>query len=423
MAQALTVGERIVLHLGQYSKYIDSYDAPFDISQDGIAVAIRISRAHAAIELKKLKDSGEVVERLVHIKKGKTKRKVYFLTPPGEARASNVRSFAESEGIDIQPFLDLRKCKGPELWGSLDDELRLVLAKACVFRKPFRRDALPETSVALLPTNSEGMVDLPAELRSSVLSLVEADVLRQCHSAAADHWLDQTEYRERLYHLIKAGRHKEAEMLVSSKGHYLLGLADPDLFSILNQMAPPAERYRGKVLHVQAYTALRAGELGQALSRARELQGLEDTENKVDGMVIEGLVLKVQGHLDQAHGLLVRARDELDEVRVSLECEIAETLLQAGRLPEARATLERMLTGGVRDAEGLERIYYLLGMVHLKAGSGEEAVRLFSKSRGAARDKENGEIYLRLSDAYNMMGMEEKASEYALRAMRVRARS
>ena len=86
MPGTLTVGERIILHLAQYSKYLDSYDAPLDISQDGIAAALRISRAHAAIELKKLKDTGEVVEKLVHIKRGKTKRKVYFLSSPGEER-------------------------------------------------------------------------------------------------------------------------------------------------------------------------------------------------------------------------------------------------------------------------------------------------------------------------------------------------
>ena len=50
MPGTLTVGERIILHLGQYSKYLDSYDAPLDVSQDGIAAALRISRAHAAIE-------------------------------------------------------------------------------------------------------------------------------------------------------------------------------------------------------------------------------------------------------------------------------------------------------------------------------------------------------------------------------------
>ena len=48
-------------------------------------------------------------------------------------------------------------------------------------------------------------------------------------------------------------------------------------------------------------------------------------------------------------------------------------------------------------------------------------MRFFSKSRGAAREKENGELYLRLSDAYGLMGMTEKAEEYAVRAKKLHA--
>ena len=41
----LTVAERIVLQLLQHQKLIDSYDVPLDVSQDGIASALCISRA------------------------------------------------------------------------------------------------------------------------------------------------------------------------------------------------------------------------------------------------------------------------------------------------------------------------------------------------------------------------------------------
>ena len=130
--------------------------------------------------------------------------------------------------------------------------------------------------------------------------------------------------------------------------------------------------------------------------------------------------MREKGELDRAYALLYRARDELPETSVRLECEIAETLMRAERLPEARGVLENLLTGDVREADLLERVFYLLGMAYLRSGMAQEAVRSFSKSRGAARDKENGEIYLRLSDAYSLMGMEEKAVEYAQRAKRTR---
>ncbi|MFW5914216.1 MAG: hypothetical protein ACOCSO_00325, partial [Thermoplasmatota archaeon] len=134
MSSPLTVGERIVLHLSRFSRFQEDYDVPKDVSQDGIASALRISRAHAAIEVKKLKDGGEVRERLAHVKRGKSKRKVYFLTPKGEERAQDIREFAESEGIDITPLLDISRCSGEDLYPSLEPELRSVLAQACVFR-------------------------------------------------------------------------------------------------------------------------------------------------------------------------------------------------------------------------------------------------------------------------------------------------
>ncbi|NLT37320.1 MAG: tetratricopeptide repeat protein [Methanomassiliicoccus sp.] len=419
MSSSLTVGERIVLQLAQYTRFIDSYDAPLDVSQDGIAAALRISRAHAAIELKKLKETGEVMEKLVHIKKGKTKRKVYFLTSPGEERARKIRQFADSEGIDVQPFLDLKKCKGPELWKGLSDEQRGVLAQACVFRRPFRRDALPETTVSLLPVSPEGMVDMPGELRAYVPTQVSPVLLRQYHSMAADYWLPLGQYRERLYHLMKAGRKREAEMLLASKGAASMGMPDRDLLDIVMAVSTDHERYRGRVLYAQAEVARRTGNHELALVKAKELCSSSSDKERHDGMIIEALVLREKGDHDGSVGLLKRAAEMVDSNEIELQCELSDTLIRAGRHTEAKELLERLLTQGGGDGEQLERIFFQLGTVSLCCGDAEGAVRCFSKSRGAARNKENGELYLRLSDAYGLMGMTEKAEEYAVRAKKV----
>ena len=171
MAVTLTVGERILLHLLQYTKYFDSFDVPIDVTQDGIAAALRISRAHAALELKKLKSADEVKDRLSHVRKGRTKRKVYFLTPAGEERARHIKLHAEENDIDLTPYQDIRKCKGPELWSVLDEKFKPVVAMSCVFRKPFRREVLPDIATSLLPVDERGMVDLPNELKSYMKNL------------------------------------------------------------------------------------------------------------------------------------------------------------------------------------------------------------------------------------------------------------
>lgn len=100
MSQALTVGERILFHLYQYVKFEDKYESPFDVTQDGIAQSCGISRAHAAIELKKLKESNQLVERLSHVRRARSRRKVYFLTQEGKARAAKIVEHVKTQNIE-----------------------------------------------------------------------------------------------------------------------------------------------------------------------------------------------------------------------------------------------------------------------------------------------------------------------------------
>jgi len=115
MGGYLTVSERILFHLSNYVKYEDKYEAPFDITQDGISQACSISRAHAAIELKKLKATGVIEERLMHVRKGKARRKVYFLTMDGKAKSTKVLQYVKDN--DITPMVDPSKVS-PELTSS-----------------------------------------------------------------------------------------------------------------------------------------------------------------------------------------------------------------------------------------------------------------------------------------------------------------
>src|SRR5512137_2362036 len=100
MGGQLTVSERILFHLNSYLKFEDKYEVPFDITQDGISQACSISRAHAAIELKKLKATGTLEEKLSHVRRGKARRKVYFLTMTGKSRAAKITQHVNDNHID-----------------------------------------------------------------------------------------------------------------------------------------------------------------------------------------------------------------------------------------------------------------------------------------------------------------------------------
>jgi tetratricopeptide (TPR) repeat protein len=100
MTQSLTVAEKILYHLFQSIKSEDKYEVPFDVTQDGIAQACGISRAHAAIELKKLRESNQILEKLSHVKRAKSRRKVYFLTQEGKTKAGKIVEHVRSENVE-----------------------------------------------------------------------------------------------------------------------------------------------------------------------------------------------------------------------------------------------------------------------------------------------------------------------------------
>jgi tetratricopeptide (TPR) repeat protein len=107
MGGSLTVSERILFHLQSFTKYEDKYEVPYHLTQDGISQSCGISRAHAAIELKKLKASGLVEERLSHVRRGKARRKVYLLSYEGKSKASAIHQYVRENGID--PAVDHTK--------------------------------------------------------------------------------------------------------------------------------------------------------------------------------------------------------------------------------------------------------------------------------------------------------------------------
>lgn len=127
----MTVGERIVLHLSQYSRQRESFQCPPDVTQKGISDKLGISRAHAAIELKRLKEMGEVDERVAHVTKAKTRRKVYFLNLRGENRAREMRDYAKERKVRIvDPAGEFEVVDGQMAINVLKTDLNLDEAKA-----------------------------------------------------------------------------------------------------------------------------------------------------------------------------------------------------------------------------------------------------------------------------------------------------
>ena len=406
-----------MLHLAQYSKHLNDFDAPFEVSQDGIGEALRISRAHAAIELKKLKEAGTVTERIAHIRAGPVKRKVYFLSETGEAKARNLKDFASRQGIEISPLLDLKKCKGEDLWVQLNPESRSLIAKAAVFRKPFKRSALPQTTVSLLPEDKDGMAELPEPLRVSIPALLDKNALREAHSFAADYWLQEGDYVERLHHLLLANRNLEAQMLLSARGWQMARYAGTDLLASLKGMGDVLPRYAREVRRIKGQAALRNSDIKFAQLVAQEMLLTGDPEESIDGLELKGRTLLLEGKAQAA-------LDDLLEVKRTktsplLDCDIAQCFGLLGRKDEALQMIESIgRRGGIEDPDVLEEVHYRKGQVLASIGRSQEAIANFSKALGLARPGDKRDIYKAMSSCYEKLGMEDKAREYSRKALR-----
>ena len=75
----ITIADKILIHLFQYVSYLDAAEVPFEMSQEGIAHAIKVQRSQVSRALKTLLDKGYVDEQICRIKGAKRRRKGYFL--------------------------------------------------------------------------------------------------------------------------------------------------------------------------------------------------------------------------------------------------------------------------------------------------------------------------------------------------------
>jgi ATP/maltotriose-dependent transcriptional regulator MalT len=102
MTVQATVGERILAHLSFFARFRDEYECPLDVTQEGIGRSVGISRAHAALELKRLKAAGKVEERVAHVRGARTRRKVYFPTATGLERARRLRAHLKEAPVPME---------------------------------------------------------------------------------------------------------------------------------------------------------------------------------------------------------------------------------------------------------------------------------------------------------------------------------
>ncbi len=125
-----TVVERIILHLSNYAKEENDYQAPFGVCIAGIAENLGISEAHTSRELLRSKDKYECffMEDLRHIMGFERKRKVYYLTQKGYKKADEILERIEGEKIKIRDGDESVEIRLGDAGKYLDDPSPIMVA-------------------------------------------------------------------------------------------------------------------------------------------------------------------------------------------------------------------------------------------------------------------------------------------------------
>jgi DNA-binding MarR family transcriptional regulator len=87
---SLTVDERVILHLMDFIPNEEDFEAPEGCTQAGIARGVGIERKHVPRAVKKLIADEIIESRVSHVRGGKQRKKVYFLTFEGKALARRI---------------------------------------------------------------------------------------------------------------------------------------------------------------------------------------------------------------------------------------------------------------------------------------------------------------------------------------------
>jgi hypothetical protein len=402
---SLSIGQKIILHLDRF-KSIDpneKFNIPWDLTQDGIAASLRISRAHASIELKKLRENGKVVERQTHIKGGKVQRKSYTLSSMGDNDARNIKEYAAKNGIDIDFQLDLKRQNANILLTDLDPESRMALGRACTFRIPVPTKMLGETQKAIVPTDVAGMTVIADRLRDNVLKAATKDELIEWHRFAEEFWSGDTEFvkneigriHERLYHLIECDWDREFCRVVSNNTVVLIETANDDLHDTLNRAVKLTDKYASDVLFTIIEVDRLAGDHDGMVSA---IERLKEYDKPLADIYCADLAAE-NGDIVGAMKILASmgADNPMAQVRK------ARLAYAKGEYAIARELVNSVC--GISESHnfniGLER-FILLAQIDLKEGKKNDAVAHLSKAASSVNSEHRVAVLSRYADLYGI---------------------
>jgi len=392
-----TIRERILLHLSRFKMVNEEevYNLPFDLTQDGIAAALGISRAHSSLELKKLRAAGKVRENQVHVIGSGIRRKVYYLEPDGKTEAEYVRKKLEDAGVSIETVLDMRRCDPELMWEKLSISDRDALGLACVIRVPVNKKLLPPTDAGIIPATHEGTVNISTDTKKKYLDAVNIDLVHKWNSDAADWWMDNVpDYQERLYHLISAGRSLESNKLLIRMSEDFLENCNDDLLEIVKNMEDPVKD-KNATWSVKAKIAVTCGDPKYAEVCANKLEKLGSEESNIIRAEIKLVNNDAKGALSAAEDIYSKTGTARSAML------IGKSLFALGRYDEAERslaeTLKRFTSDG--DISRLDEIMILRAGIAYNRGNKDECLSYLGKALRSTHNDQRKECVSVITNA------------------------
>ena len=401
---SLSVKQKALIFLNKYRSLdsSDIYNTPWELTQDGVANALCISRAHACIVLNQLKSEEMLEEKITHIKNGKIRRKSYFILPAGMEEASNLLKTAEKENIDLSFILDSKKQGINVSLDKLTESDRFALGCACAFNCPVQMSVLPQFKNVSIPVDVNGYVQIDSDLRDNVLKSADDEERASWHGYAADYWFDRRLSEKRhiegyfdcihglLYQMVESGRNRDACKLIRGD----------DLFNFINTITDqlhdtvmrirPEGKYAREVLMLSTRAHLEYREIEEAEKDAEELKKIDSACASIYFFDIEML----KGNRDAAEKAIADTwqKDPMAAVRR------ASLLREEGKLKEARELL-MSIDWGIYD-EGFSNFemdkFIELAKVDCAEGHYDDAYQCLSKTEYTIKDSKYGAKFLAL---------------------------
>jgi len=282
---SLSVKQKTLIFLNKYKSLNpnDIYNTPWEVTQDGVANALCISRAHACIVLNQLRDEGNADEKISHVKNGKSKRKAYYLTPAGIMEADKLMEYVIKECIDIDSILNAKKKKAEVILNKLSKDDRYALGCACAFNMPMKKSDLPPIVNASIPTDVDDRVIIDADLRNDILRSGDEEERRSWHAYAANYWFERklergddfnVSIQELLYHYVESGRNRDACKLINNELYHFINNIGDFLHDTAKRVVP-SDGFEKSVLILDIEVCLEYGEIDEAEKYAKDLTAID----------------------------------------------------------------------------------------------------------------------------------------------------